>query len=156
MPDIKLAMKGIGGDITLSGFHLEEEEGLDTAIVISLFTDRRAEDDDEVPGDPADRRGWWADAFIGAEEDRIGSRLWLLARSKTTPDVVAKAKQYAEEALEWLKEDGIAQDVIVRAGRKKDRLWLKVEVEKPQGGGIENFTFHDIWEERYGLGTSDH
>lgn len=45
---------------------------LQTAILISLFTDRLADASDET--DDGNRRGWWGDL----EQDyRVGSRLWL-------------------------------------------------------------------------------
>jgi phage gp46-like protein len=108
-----------------------------------------------VPGDPADRRGWWADAYAEIDGDLIGSRLWLLDRSKTTPDVVADAKAYAEEALAWLKDDEIAQKVAVRTGRSGDRLWIEVDVVRPNGGGVARYKHHNIWEALDALGTSD-
>ena len=56
---------------------LRAERGLRSAVLISLFTDRRAEPGDVPEGE--DPRGWWADV-LGEEGDRIGSRLWLIDR----------------------------------------------------------------------------
>jgi len=98
-------------DLALSGFDLVADDGLLTAVIISLFTDRRANDDDPLPderiGVLSDLRGWWGDCIL--EEDRrdpLGSRLWLLSREKEVDVVVARAQQYADEALEWLIRDG--------------------------------------------------
>ncbi len=100
-------------DLALDGAgDLSHEGGLRTAVLVSLFSDRRAADDDAIPDGTGYRRGWWADAY----NDRpAGSRLWLLAREKQLPDVLARAKGYAEEALEWLREDGVATAVEVGA-----------------------------------------
>jgi phage gp46-like protein len=85
-----------GGDVALVDSDLASDHGLTTAVLLSLFTDRRAEDDDTPPsGDDSDRRGWWADEFAEVEGDKIGSRLWLLDRSKRTADVALRAEQYA-------------------------------------------------------------
>ncbi len=93
---------------------LAADTGLETAVILSLFTDRRAHGDDILPsGD--DRRGWWADAHADVEGDRWGSRLWLLARSKQMPDVLRRAEEYAREALQWLIEDRVMQSVQCRA-----------------------------------------
>ncbi len=62
---------------------------LQTVIIISLFTDRVAGDDDVINGD--DRRGWWGDLD---EEHNIGSRLWLLRRKKLDHSVAWKAEDY--------------------------------------------------------------
>ncbi|MBC1112574.1 phage GP46 family protein, partial [Escherichia coli] len=53
---------------------------LTRSVVISLFTWRRAEPDDnaDVP------MGWWGDTWPAVQNDRYGSRLWLLQRSKLT------------------------------------------------------------------------
>ncbi|WP_213977480.1 phage GP46 family protein, partial [Serratia marcescens] len=56
-------------------------DDLQTAMIISLFTDRVARDDDDIDGE--DRRGWWGDM---GEDHNIGSRLWLLRRQKLTQD----------------------------------------------------------------------
>ena len=69
------------GDIAVFGADLELDEGLRSAILLSLFSDARAQ-----PGDVAedeDPRGYWGDALT--EGDRFGSRLWLLERSKQPP-----------------------------------------------------------------------
>lgn len=103
-------------DWRLSGAQLEGDDGLETAIVLSLFTDRRAADDDALPDGTDDRRGWWADAYPDVDGDAIGSRLWLLFREKETQAVVQRAREYTEEALAWLLEDGVASRVVVETG----------------------------------------
>ena len=55
-------------DALLSGplADLQGDDGLMTAVIISLFTDARAHDDDPLPdervGVSSDRRGWWETA----------------------------------------------------------------------------------------------
>jgi len=89
------------------------DEGLRTAVIISLFSDRRAEADDALPDGGDDRRGWWGDIYPQAEADRIGSRLWLLSREKQLPAVLKRAETYAREALQWLVDDGEVTDLTV-------------------------------------------
>ena len=101
-------------DWAIKDHDLAPDDGLETAIILSLFTDRRAREDDPLPDGSDDRRGWWADAWAG--QDPIGSRLWLLEREKDTREVVNRARDYAEEALQWLVEDGIAERIEVMAG----------------------------------------
>jgi len=102
-------------------YELETDQGLATAVLMSLFTDRRARKDDLLP-DPEgnDRRGWWGDKTGEYREagDQIGSRLWLLERSKTTSETITQAESYATEALQWLIDDGIAVKVDVTAVRQ--------------------------------------
>jgi phage gp46-like protein len=99
---------GTAFDLAIDGYGLATESGLKSAVIVSLYTDRRADADDAIPDGTDDRRGWWA-------EPQIGSRLWLLAREKETADVLARAQEYAREALAWLVEDGAAAAVEVSA-----------------------------------------
>ena len=129
---------------------LESDEGLETAIIISLFSDRRANIDDILP-DPSnlDRRGWWGDlASPDVEGDQIGSRLWLLNREKTLESVLVNAKKYAEESLQWLKDDGVAAKVSVETERQgtpgNDRLVIGVKIQRINGND-ESFNFEAQW-----------
>ncbi|KAB7624314.1 phage GP46 family protein [Alkalilimnicola sp. S0819] len=134
MSDLMLNWQDDAADLALEGGSLETDAGLQTAVILSLFTDRRAEPDDELPGDQADRRGWWADAYAQAAGDRIGSRLWLLAREKQLQSVVNRAREYAEEALQWLLEDSVATRVEVEAEVvRRGVLGLQVRIYRPRG-----------------------
>lgn len=118
---------------------LEASTGLQTAVIISLFTDRRAKEDDILPdSNNLGRRGWWGDlASPEVEGDQIGSRLWLLEREKTLESVLIKAKQYAEESLQWLIEDKAAVKVEAEVERQgisgNDILALKVLIYQIDG-----------------------
>lgn len=135
-----------GGDIRQIAGDLATDTTLRTAVVVSLFTDRRARDDDALPaGAGDDRRGWWGDLLPPVEHDQIGSRLWLLAREKQTREVVARAREYAEEALAWLVEDGVADRVEVRADIVRTGvLGLHITIHRPQGA--EEYRYHYVWE----------
>ncbi len=119
MSDLKLAWNNdlAEADLVLDGPELAIEQGLDTAIVISLFTDARASADDELPGGPgSDPRGFWADAVAPVVPgDVTGSKLWLLQRSKRTPDVILKVQAFGAAALQWLVDDGHADTVVCTA-----------------------------------------
>ncbi|OPY15603.1 MAG: Phage protein GP46 [Syntrophus sp. PtaB.Bin001] len=99
---------------------LTQDAGLETAVLLSLFSDRIAREDDVLPsGD--DRRGWWADVYSDIEGDAWGSRLWLLSREKQTSETLRRAEEYASEALQWLIDDRVVSSVkctaqIIRTG----------------------------------------
>lgn len=126
-----------GPDCGMEAGDLVAEGSLRTAVILSLFLDRRANDDDILPNGSDDRRGWWADTVapmtdygIGggsASGDHIGSRLWLLSREKQLAGVLERARHYAEEALTWLVEDGVATAVQVTATNPRQG-WLVLEV----------------------------
>ncbi|RJX35672.1 MAG: hypothetical protein C4525_03185 [Desulfarculus sp.] len=123
----------LSGDLVLSGGALLQDEGLQTAVLHSLFTDRRALADDVLP-EGVNRRGWWADLTLPAEGDQYGSRLWLLFREKQTAAVLRRAEEYAEEALAWLITDGVASQVKVAAEVvRRGVLGLSVEIRLARG-----------------------
>lgn len=137
-----------GPDCGMEAGDLAAEDSLRTAVILSLFLDRRADDDDILPDGSDDRRGWWADTVaplsacgIGggiASGDRIGSRLWLLSREKQLAGVLDRARHYAEEALAWLTEDGVATAVSVTASSPgQGRLVLTVSIALPDGSRQE-------------------
>lgn len=133
-----------GADLALDGAGLATDDGLKTAIIISLFTDARARDDDILPAE-SDRRGWWGDSLPERTGDTIGSRLWLLSREKRLPSALARARDYAREALAWLIEDGIANSVEVQAEAIGEQLLgIAVDIVRPGGPGRQRFDF--VWD----------
>jgi phage gp46-like protein len=134
-----------GADLAIESDDLASDAGLRTAVELSLFTDRRANDDDALPGADDDRRGWWADEFLQVDGDRMGSRLWLLSRSKRTPDVVPRAEQFAREALAWLLEDRVVKAVDVAARADGVVLYLDVTITRPSGDAA-SFQFAHTWD----------
>ncbi|CNI67468.1 GP46 family protein [Yersinia pekkanenii] len=115
------------GDWQTGGGGLLDGDDLETAILISLFTDRLARADDVIDGD--DRRGWWGDT---GSEYAIGSRLWLLRREKLTIKVALKAEDYANEALAWLVDDGVVTAISTDAQIVfPNRLNLIISYQQP-------------------------
>lgn len=124
--DIAIVWDTSHGSLALNedGDDLLTDAGLETAVLISLFTDNRAGDDDELPATETDKRGWW-----GGE---IGSKLWLLRREKQLASVMWRAKEYAQEALQWFVDDGVASSVRVTASNPRmGWLWLDIEIRRP-------------------------
>lgn len=146
MSDLALIWDGSACDLAIDGNDLMLDDGLRTALIVSLFSDRRARDDDELPGGDGDRRGWWADAWSQIDGDRIGSRLWLLGREKELLETLRRAREYAEEALVWLIADGIAKRIeVVPSVPRRGVLALAITLHRPDGGQ-ENHQFDVLWE----------
>lgn len=132
-------------DIALDGGLIATDDGLRTAVLISLFTDARARDDDPLPQPGSDRRGWWGDAEPRVAGDETGSRLWLLEREKIVPGVLARAREYAEAALAWLIEERIASAVEVEVEAiRPQTLAIGVTITRPTGPARQRFDF--VWE----------
>lgn len=128
-------------DLDVGASGIATDASLKTAVVISLFTDRRARSDDPLPALDGDRRGWVGDALSDVPDDLIGSRLWLLAREKQTEETRRRAEEYAREALTWLLAEKVATDITVTA-EWRARGWLGLAIAiRLRKGGIENFQF---------------
>lgn len=147
MPDIALTQADAEAavDLSLTDDDVTTDAGLRTAVLLSLFTDRRANDDDPLPDESGDRRGWWADELAELEGDRMGSRLWLLERAKRGPGLGARAEQLAREALQWLLEDRVAQAVAVTATEAPEALYLALAITRPTGDTV-TYRFQHVWE----------
>lgn len=126
-------------------YDLERDDGLETAVLLSLYTDRRAEESDVLPPGETDRRGWWGDGVPVLEGDRYGSRLWLLSREKVSQTLLRRGEEYAREALAWLVEDRIAERVEVAASIPAPHAVLfTITIYRPHRDPVE-FKYSRTW-----------
>lgn len=129
--DLLLELSEAGPDLVLQGGDLAIDSGLSSAVLLSVFVDRRVAPDDLVPPDD-DPRGW----PLEPSGDRWGSRLWLLERAKGTGENVALARAAVLEALRWLVDDGIAEEVDARveigasSTGLRERLLVEIDVRR--------------------------
>lgn len=129
-------------DLSIEGNDLATDAGLEAAIMLSLYTDRRAEDGDTLPDADTNRRGWWGDAVPTVDGDRHGSRLWLLQREKMSESTRARAEEYAREALQWLVDDLVADRVDVAAVILSDSmLGIGVTIRRPAQAADSRFDY---------------
>lgn len=145
MSDIALRWQIASADVVVAENDLVRDDGLDTAVIVSLFTDRRAEGSDVLADRTTDRRGWWGDALPIVSDDKFGSRLWLLSREKQQPAVLDRAREYALEALQWLLDDKVAERVdVVTEFTRPGMLGLQVVIYRPTTLPAE-FRFNYTW-----------
>jgi phage gp46-like protein len=120
-------------DLVITSSGHSEADPLETAAIISLFTNRRALDADKIPVG-VDRQGWWADPYRDQDDQdsSIGSRLWVLEGAPDIDATIQKAKEYCSEAFAWWLRDGVASSVSVDAKRLAPGiLGISVEITKP-------------------------
>jgi len=152
MSDVALIFDAATGcwDIALDGPDLVTTDTLETAVIVSLFSDARARSDDVIPDGTGNPRGWWADKAEprlrpAASNDRLGSRLWLLSREKQIPATLVRLKGYVAEALAWMVEDKLASRIDVEASfPRRDWAAFSVELTRPDGG-IERYGYNFRW-----------
>lgn len=127
--------------LKLNGAYIDADmkDSLTRAVIISLFTWKRADSSDDYDGS---KYGWWGDTF-NEDNDKIGSKLYQLLRKKITSSVLLEAKEMIENALQWLIDDGYASviDVTVELGTE-NRLNTVITITK--GDDITSLDFEDI------------
>ncbi len=151
MADAAMVMSEFGGDLVLFGFDLERDDGLETAVIISLFTDRRASAEQIPPEYPQDDlRGYWGDITNASATDQTGSLLWLLAREKQSPQILSRAEQYCREALAWMIEDMVASTISVTASfYSLGVMLLEINIDRPTGPAVR-YRYNYEWSAQAG------
>lgn len=123
---------------------IEFEDGLETAVAMSLWTNRRV-DLSQLSILSKDQMGWWGDLTSDIQGDQIGSRLWLLEREKVTTEVLRRSEDYSVECLQWMIDDGIARSINVSSSYTLSKVMVTViEIEKPEQE--ENIRYEVNWE----------
>lgn len=120
----------------VSGGYLETGDDIETALLLSLFTDRLAASDDQIPDGSTDRRGWWGDDANVDGLGPTGSRLWLLSRRTSPTDkTLTDAYDYVAEAIQWMVTTGVVGrfDINVQ-WLSNDALGILIAAWPPSGG----------------------
>jgi len=134
--------------ITVNGASVDlgsaQSDPLIRAVILSLFTWRRAEPSDVQPGES--RLGWCGDSLAAVTGDKFGSRLWLLARENVTQRTIQRAKEYATEALQWLVDDGACASFTTTAERfGRNGIAMGVVLYRADASVLADLRFADIW-----------
>lgn len=103
--------------------------GLETMAIISLFTRKRAPDEEQRDT----KYGWWGDTFADIPGDLIGSHLWLLQRSNLTREALRFAQLYAFDAFAWMETIGLVSKIETSAESIDKMLALTVKLTRPDG-----------------------
>lgn len=126
-------------------------DDLQTAVEISLFSDRRARDS-EVDTIQAgrkqrvSRKGYWANSF---KENIQGSALWILYRGKRSQETLELGEKTATESLQHLVTNGVASKAAVECSFDGENLVVVAIITKPDGQ--EKFNYSFAWDELEGL-----
>ncbi len=118
-------------DLLLDGKDLAGDDGLETAVTISLFSDQRITDDEKDENFKTSKRGWWGDGLSPIDKDEIGSKMWLIERGKRTQSDLRRLERYAEKSLEWMLEDGVAINIEVVGSFEANQTVLNISITKP-------------------------
>ena len=148
MSDISLTWNSATGyaDWSLVDGDLATGGDLLSAVLLSLFTDLDLPAGMESPDGSSDRRGWWANRY---EPRPYGSLLWTLFRSKIvgTAALANTARIYAEQALQWLVDDGVVATLTVTTGWvSAGVLGMLITLTEPSGPSLgKPFRYSFAW-----------
>ncbi|UWS31750.1 phage GP46 family protein [Erwinia pyrifoliae] len=132
--------------LTVNGVRTPGNTPLDRltrSVVISLFSWRRAEPDDNAE----QPMGWWGDTWPTVQNDRIGSRLYLLRRTTLTNKTPLQARTYINQALAWMIEDGVAARIDTQVERTGIDVLATAITLWQRDGARHTITFDDLWSE---------
>lgn len=102
-------------DFVIEGNEFASAGGFETAIPVSLFTDARAPA--ALVSEPQYRRGWIGNILTAATMRQLGSILWVLDQSRITQERLNVARLAAQDAFQWMVDDGVALGVKVDVQR---------------------------------------
>lgn len=124
-----------------------DEDGLLSAVLISVLSDARWPFSADAPLTAGDRRGWWGDLTLPIENDKTGSQLWTLSRWPMSGEkILTEAKRLAEESLRWLLDDQVAEWVNVGVERESlDTLKFSVDIKRPNVSELDRY--HFVWKQ---------
>lgn len=141
------------GDWTLDGDTQYESNDIYTAVLMCLFTDRRAPDDATLPGDSDDRRGYHGDFYdVRTErgETELGSLLWLYERSYLTGEVIRNMEDAVIDCLRPLEDQGLVASSVVRVTRMDGGMvCIEITLYSQTRQKIFDARFTRVWADIY-------
>lgn len=142
MSDLRLVPRGDGTyDLSFENGDLQMGKSLENSVLISLGSDARVAEKtfrNELQDD-----GWWGEPTF--EGDRWGSLLHTIFKKKDDPNMILLAKQYAEDSLRWLVDDGVAKSVRVDAAATNNALTMEIAITK--GSEEKKYRYEFLWSE---------
>ncbi len=131
-------------DLKIENGDYVADDGLENAVLISLFTDRFVPAAELPPG-IEDNAGWWADRIDPESTDRIGSRIWVFNRiGKINPETRNGLVDATKEALQWMIDAGIAERIrVVGTVVTGERIDLPIKIFRPRD---EDRSFNFLWD----------
>lgn len=140
--EIKLEMENGTFDIVIENGDFANEDGFDTNIWVSLFTDARADVSQVLV--PENRRGWLGNLVSEIPERQLGGYLWLAEQRRLNQDTLNEITDYVRKSLEWMVTDGIAVEIDVK-GQIIPRTGIAASVTITSIDGVTSNHYIELW-----------
>lgn len=133
MLDIKLTNQNGTYDLDFKDGDFVIDKGLETSLVVSLLSDRRASESQIAQ--PELRRGWIGDLVTSLPGYKLGSHLWLYEQARTTQETLTGIEDAAKKALTWMLDADLIINVSASATFvvADASVLLKITVTSPDG-----------------------
>jgi phage gp46-like protein len=123
--DFKLNQDKNYWDLDIENGDIAKTDSLDTAIFMSVFCEKRANQLSE----PTLRRGHFTNQFNLITGYEIGSLLWFYTeQAKQTDSNLSLIKNAVNNGLRWLIDDGIISKTKVEATKNNTQVNLEIEL----------------------------
>ena len=113
-------------DLVVDGNVFASAGGFETAIPVSLFTDARAPS--ALVSEPQNRRGWIVNLLTSSTMRQLGSILWVLDQARVTRETLNTARLAAQDAFQWMLDDGIALSVFVDVAQSRNGILISINI----------------------------
>lgn len=90
---------------------LEMIDGFDTALLMSIFCERRADASEVI--DPKLRRGDWSNELNDIEGHEVGSKFWLIDQARNNQDAFNIGLDALNDGFNWMLEDDLVKSVEI-------------------------------------------
>ena len=141
--DVLLIETPDGGDIVFENGYVKPCKDFSTAVYLSLFGGNKND-----AGTVKNRRTWWANTLRETPEgEKMISRFQaIITGLPLSVKNIRKAETAAVLDLEWLKNEGVADEIITEGKtRGKNIFALKIEI-KNNGKSLYEKEFSLFWE----------
>ncbi len=121
---------------------IETTEGMETAVILSLFGEKRASASEVAASE--ERRGWWGNLLNQVENYEVGSKLWLLEQARLTQLTLNSSRTFAQEGFQWFIEDNLLDDVLVTSNFTDSGIKINIVLLRAQNKVFSKS--YDLWE----------
>jgi phage gp46-like protein len=137
-------------DMPIANGDFELGNDLETAVLVSLFSNRRGTDEEVTQYargtiKPELAAGLWIDSY---RSEDYGSGFWLLLREKKIEETLSRFEEYGNAALAWMLRDGVAQSIDITAEYEGEKVKLNVVISRDTGGEL-TFTYDFAWDQLF-------
>lgn len=137
--DVKLIQDEKGAyDIDFSNGDFDLTDGLDTAIILSIFGEKRATK--TQVSETLLRRGHFTNEFSDVENYEVGSRQWLyteqVANSQSNLSLLENS---IRDGLQWMTQDDIVSNITVQASKTLSNIQLDINLEGKNKDNSTNY-----------------